>query len=196
MNCLSIDGAQLRYQLRVIARCLSKLKSHERAVIGFDGASVTIEVRETVCFVQAIGTWAGTARVPATLVAALAASPPAGDRIEVAWDRQHLRLGPLKVEAEWIPISTGLQRTPAAPDWLRGIALRYGKSRGELMREGLVPEVTAAERKLAQLIRRTAKSLASIGVSEDDVRKLVLGRLSERFAETSARAEDGPEDRL
>jgi len=192
MDALSIDGAQLRYQLGMIARQLRKLKPHERALLGFDGASLTIEARDTVCFVQAVGTWTGTARAPATLVAALAACPPVGDRIEVVYDGRHLRLGPLKVEADWVPISTTLQRALPAADWVQGIALRYSKPRGQLMREGLVPTVTAAERKLAQLVRRTARSLAPTGVSEDDVRELVECRLAERFTGTcGSKEEDG-----
>lgn len=186
MNCLSVDGPQLRYQLSVIARRLRRLKPLERAQFGFDGVSLTIEARDTVCFVQAVGTWTGTARAPASLVAALAVSPPVGDRVELTCAEGVIRCGPIKVAATWLPISTTLCRMPPADDWLRGITLRHAKSRGELLREGLTDEVAAAERKLEQLADRAAKSLAATGVTRDDVRQLIERRLAERFADRGA----------
>ena len=45
---------------------------------------------------------------------------------------------------------------PATRDWIQALAIRYTRSRGQIIREGLALEVREAERKLDALVARAA----------------------------------------
>jgi len=73
-------------------------------------------------------------------------------------------------------------RWDGSPEWVEAIALKYTLPRGRIFAEGRSSEARAAEKKLAVLIARVAKSLAPFGVTAGDIENLVEHRLEERYA--------------
>ena len=67
-------------------------------------------------------------------------------------------------------------------EWQEALALKYTLPRGRIIAEGRGSEIKAAERRLAAVLRRVAKTLAPMGVSLADVETLVERRLAERYA--------------
>ncbi len=58
---------------------------------------------------------------------------------------------------------------PATRDWIQALAIRYTRSRGQIIREGLALEVREAERKLDALVARAARLPVPLGGPPGDV---------------------------
>ena len=158
------------------------MRATDGAVLGYDGACLTVEAYDQMFMARATGSFPGNAYVNASLVAALVRALPAGDPLVVRCDVARLTVGSMSVGCDWRPMSDVLVRAPTARDWLVSLALPYMMPRARIAAGGLMKEVEAAERKLAQLVARTARSLAPFGVTRDDLRRLVEQRLRERCA--------------
>jgi hypothetical protein len=182
MDCrLAVDRQHLLEGLKLVRRLVRRRHSAGRAVLGFNGRWVTIEVGPVTFFAHAVGTWPGNAVVSAALVQALAAVPPPVDPVVLTCDGEHLRFGALKVACQWQSVSSVALERPPQAEWLEGIALKYTMPRARIIAEGRGSEVKMAERKLIALVRRVAKALAPMGVTVDDVTLLVERRLEERY---------------
>lgn len=186
---LSVDAAHLDRAWRMFGPHIRKVKAYERAILGFDGRYLTIEARNVMTHAQAIGYWPGNASVAASTVAALALAPLPGDRVKVTCDGTSVRFGPVKVGCIWQPISAEALDLASVPDWLRGIAIKFSMSRSAIVRDGLADDVQAAERRLAALVTRAAKTLAPIGITEGELQWFVNACLEHRYA-----PQDGKDD--
>lgn len=159
-----------------------KVRPSQKAILGFDGRFFSMEALDRVIVAKAEGTWPGIAYVSATFVVALARVPLAVDSVVVTCDGERLRLGPLTVSCTWQPVSHTLLKLPAAPDWVEALSLKYRARRSQILTDGYEFDIENAERKLTKLIIRVAKPLAPLGVTEQDIRSLIEGRLAERYA--------------
>lgn len=177
---LYVDRGHVIQGLRAL-RLPRKLKSGARAILGFDGSFLTLEVLDQMFAASATGTWPGNARVSATLIGALRQALPAGDPLVVQCDRERLSFGTLRVDCEWQPVSEELTTMPATEEWVATLALNYSMSRGKLITDGFKKSLDDAERKLTQRLRSAAKSLEPLGVTVEDLRRLVETRLRERY---------------
>lgn len=178
---LSVDRQHVLQGLKLRKKAVRRVHRSDRAILSFDGSYLAVEANEATFAAHAIGVWPGNAIVSATLVDALAAAPPGADPIIVTCDGTHLQFGPLKVACKWQPVSAIVLERPRQPEWIEALALKYTLPRARINAEGRGSEVRAAERKLATLVRRVARSLAPIGVSVADVEALVERRLAERY---------------
>jgi hypothetical protein len=178
---LSVDRGHVLQGLKLLRKPKTMRRRHDAAIVGFDGSFVTVEVAGVMFLARATGTWPGNAVVSDTLFQALAAAPPSGDPIMVTCDGEHLGFGPLKVVCKWQPISSVVLARPRQSEWVEAIALKYTLPRGRIFVAGRSSEVKAAEKKLAALIARVAKSLAPLGVTAADIETLVERRLEERY---------------
>jgi hypothetical protein len=167
------------------ARRYQKLFDNKRgkpkADLAFDGKFLSIEALDNVIVAKAEGVWAGFATVNASLVVALASAPPAGEPVVLACDGEHLRFGPLTVGCTWQSVAHTLLDLPATPDWIEALSFKYRTTRARIIKGGFQSQIQEAEHNLDKLIRRVAKSLAPLGVSDQDIRTLVESRLAERF---------------
>ena len=177
---LSVDRAHLVQGLRRLGKAARKQK-RVRAIIGFDGSYLTVEVGNFAFLAQATGAWPGNAEVAPAVVFALAEVPPIEDPVIVTCDGEHLHFGPIKAECKWQPVSTALLMQPRQAEWHEALALKYTLPRGRIIAEGRGAEIRVAERKLAATVRRVAKALAPMGVTVADVELLVDRRLAERY---------------
>ena len=178
---LSVDRNHLLNGLKRI-QIPRKIRRSQKAILGFDGRFFSIEALNCVIVASAYGMWPGNACVSAQFVCALALGLPAGDPVNVVCDGEHLRLGTLTISCTWQPVSETLLDVPAAPDWIEALSLKYRASRGRILADRLAPEIAKAERKLAAVISKVAKSLAPLGITEKDIQALIDERLVERYA--------------
>ena len=179
---LSVDRGHLIQGLKLVKKTVRRVRRAGPATIGFDGTYLTVEANVVTFLAHAVGAWPGNAIVNDSLVHALAAVPPVDDPVIVTCDGEQLHFGPLKVTCKWQPVSSSLLAVPVQREWIESLALKYTLPRGRIIAQGLGAELNAAERRLATLIRRVAKSLAPLGVTVSDVEALVDRRLAERYA--------------
>jgi hypothetical protein len=177
---LSVDRQHLMQGLQRI-RSTTRPRKHGRATIGFDGGYITVDVGRAAFVAHATGAWPGNAIVAPAIVYALARVPPPDDPVIVTCDGEHIHFGPIRAGCIWQPVSGELLELPQMPAWFEGIALKYTMPRGRIIAEGRGPEVKVAERRLAAVLRRVAKSLAPAGVTLAEVESLVELRLAERY---------------
>lgn len=178
---LSVDRQHVLEGLRRLKTRRRKLARRETAIFGFDGSYLTIESDDTVVLAHAVGAWPGNAYVSPLFVRALAAALPTADPIIATCDGDRLRFGTTAMICKWRPVSDTLLDLPPARDWIQALAIRYTRSRGQIIREGLALEVREAERKLDALVARAAKMLVPLGVPPGDVHDLVERRLETRY---------------
>ena len=179
---LSVDRQHLLQGLRLFGKPSRRIPKDVRAVVGFDGSFLTVDVGEIAFVAHAVGAWPGNAIVAPAVVHALAKVPPPEDPVIVTCDGKHLHIGPIKVACQWQPVSATLLAPSCQAEWQEALALKYTLPRGRIIAEGRGSEVKAAERRLAAVLRRVAKTLAPMGVSLADVETLVERRLAERYA--------------
>jgi len=157
-------------------------------LLGFDGKFFSIEALDRVITAKAEGKWPGLASVSANLIVALAIAPPAGDSIIVTCHKEHLRIASMTMGCTWQSVAHTLLKLPAASDWIEALSLKYRSTRAQILNGGYQRDIQNAERKLDKLIIKVAESLASLGVSEQDIRLLIETRLP---SVTSAKAKHG-----
>jgi hypothetical protein len=116
---------------------------------------------------------------------ALAKFPPEEESVSVQCDGEKLRIGPLTVGCKWQAVSHTLMKLPAVPDWVEALSLKYRASRPQILAEKLDFDIKVAEHKLGLLIKRVARPLAPLGVTQDDIRQLIERRLEERYTGNS-----------
>lgn len=181
---LSIDRGHLLQGLRPFKKVMRRKHITDRAIFGFSGSYLTVDTSEQAFVALAVGVWPGKAIVAASTLFALAKVPPDGNPVILTCDGESLQIGPLKIACRWQPVSAALLALPARVEWIDTLALRYQIPRGRLLAERYGPDLQAAERKLAALIRRVAKALEPLGVTHADIDAIIERRLSERYAGT------------
>lgn len=177
---LKISGYDLRSGLKKI-RFPRKIKPSQKAILAFDGRFFSLEGLDCTVVTNAEGVWPGVAEVGAQVLFALAKFPPVEELVAVHCDGEKVRIGPLTVGCKWQSVSHTLLKLPAAPDWVEALSLKYRASRAQILADKLEFDIEMAERKLRTLIKRVAKSLAPLGVTQDDVRLLIEQRLTARY---------------
>ncbi|MGC2519347.1 MAG: hypothetical protein WA373_09625 [Burkholderiales bacterium] len=154
-----------------------KVRVRERAMLGFDGSFLSIEAIGLVAAMHAEGQWPGVAVIPAEYITTLARVPPKLDPVVLTCDGARVKIETISFPCTWQPVSNILLEMDGAPEWVQALLLKYRRTRGEILANKLQPKIDDAERQLEKLLRRTAKHLAPLGVTIDDLRKLIELRL-------------------
>jgi len=185
---LVVDGGHLRQGLRWYEKT-RKIRAADKALISFDRSFMQVEALDYAFVARADGAWPGTAKVSATVLAALAKAPPTSEDVQVSFGDGKLRIGRLAVTCTWEPVSGVILGAPAASDWIAALSLKYRIPRPQIVLDGLAPKVADAERQLGKLVARCAKSLAPLHVTEADLHEMIERRLIEH-----AQVNRGPDE--
>lgn len=177
---LAVDRRELVSGLRRFIR--AEVWPSQKAVIGFDGRFFSIKAANRVIVAHARGTWPGLAFVRSNAIVAMALAPPDGEPVRVSCDGKRLRFGSFSVVCAWQPISVTLLSLPGVPDWLEALSREYRAPRAQTCIDGGSTDVRVikSEQQLARLVSRAAKTLAALGVTEQDIRSLIESRLAQR----------------
>jgi len=177
---LLVDGHHLREGAKLFDQRF-KVRSGEKATVAFADGFVLVNALDRGFVARATGLWPGIARTSASLWAALARVPPLGDEIPITFVDGRLKVGPMAMEADWLPVSKSLLTLPAAPDWASGLSLKYRIPPPGAAGRGYAGEIATAERKLGELLDRVAKPLLPFGVTADDLHALVHRKLMKHW---------------
>jgi hypothetical protein len=176
---LAVDRRELLSGLRRFIR--ADVWPSQKAAIGFDGRFFSIKAANRVIVAHARGTWPGVAYVRSNAILAIALAPPDGEPVRVSCDGKRLRTGSFSVVCAWQPVSMTLLSLPGVPDWLEALSREYRSGRTQACVQGRTDRrVVKSEQQLASLISNAAKSLAALGITEQDVRSLIESRLARR----------------
>jgi hypothetical protein len=178
---LEVDGNHVRQALRQF-RIPRKYPPSEKASLAFDGQYFSIIMLDCAVAMSAQGSWPGTAEVSAKAMEALLRFPPSGNSLEVVCDGKQVRIGTLQVSCVWRPVSHTLSKLPGAPDWIEALSLKYRATHAQIREARLDERIRKADRQLEKLTSRVAKSLAPLGVTEQEVRDLVEASMARKYA--------------
>ena len=177
---LLVDGQHLREGAKIF-KLRRKVRSSDKATVGFADGYAVISALERGFVARATGLWPGIAQTSAAVWIALGKLPPTGDEIHICYSDGRLKIGNITMHATWLPVSATLLAAPAAPDWVSALSLKYRVPPPEAVALGYTGQIAEAERKLSLLLARTAKSLSALGITEEDLHTLVRRRLMERW---------------
>jgi len=177
---LLVDGHHLREGAKLFDHRF-KVRGGDKATVAFADGYALVNALDRGFVARAAGVWPGIARTSASLWAALASVPPLGDQIQFRFVDGRLKIGPIAMEADWLPVSKSLLSLPGAPDWVSGLSLKYRVPPPGASGRGYAGEIADAERKLGLLLERTVKPLLPFGVTADDLNALVHTKLMARW---------------
>lgn len=181
---LLVDGHHLREGAKLFDSRFKVRGGHHgnsKATVAFANGFVLVNALDRGFVARATGLWPGIARTSASLWVALAKVPVLGDEIRIRFVDGRLKIGPMAMEADWLPVSQSLLTLAGAPDWIGGLALKYRVPPPGAKGRAYAVEIANAERNLSQLIDRAVKPLLPFGVTADDIGALVQRRLKERW---------------
>lgn len=154
-----------------------KRKDPGEAIISMEGEDLSIAAMGVATAMPAAGEWAGEVRVPARFVLMLAVAPPEGDPLTVEVRDGRFRIGSLSIACElsdsWkseIPLPID-----ATPVQILRLRLQYSPHRIE--KAGLSKRVAAEEEKAMSMINKAWKELQPLGVTPEDLKRLVVDTL-------------------
>lgn len=169
----------LLQELRRIKKVLGRASSGD-ALIRFSEGILRVRAAGAEFAIPAQGQWPGEVWVAASWLRALARVPPAGDPLVLHVAKNRIKIGGSSMECHFrapgassVEVSVG----PDLPTLLR-LGLLHGEK--ELANAGLLSSVLGARKELERRIAQAAKILAPYGVSDADVRILVIGKLEPR----------------
>ena len=152
---------------------MSERGSPTEALIYAEEESLTFSTSTVDARVPAEGGWIGVTRMPVKFLAGLAEALPEGDPVVFHVDRDHLRIGTLRLSCRWqTEIGARLLLPPDLG--LAGLLrLYFDAPRALIERSGFAPAVNEASSRLWEMVERVQLTLEDLGVTEDDVREMI-----------------------
>src|SRR5664279_361964 len=118
-----VDGHHLREGAKLFDHRFTVRGGHHgnsKATVAFADGFALVNALDRGFVARATGLWPGIARTSASLWVALAEVPPLGAEIQIRFVDGRLKVGPIAMEADWLPVSKSLLTLPGAPDWITG----------------------------------------------------------------------------
>ncbi len=176
---VSVARHELVEALGRMARLIPQEESAE-ALVSVDEGMLSISVSGVSVSLPVFGTWTGEVRVSARFIRMVGLDPPAGDPLVVEVRDERLYFGttlsaPCVEQDGWkseVPIALNA----TIVDVLR---LHFLYSHERLERAGLAKRVREAESIAVEAIREAATPLEPLGISADDLQRLILRWLAE-----------------
>jgi hypothetical protein len=172
---LEVDRKQLATALRLLTRHVKLAKAGE-AILRFVGGDLVIQIGGARVSARATGRWPGEARLPGSYLLAAAKPLPASDPMPIRVEAKQLYIDRISLPCIWQRSGAAKIEIPidATPQIFRRIAREH--TREAIEASGIAKVLDAAFAKEKVLIQRAAAILAQLGVSEEEVRRLVTTR--------------------
>jgi hypothetical protein len=176
---VSVTRIELVETLGRMARLIPQEETAE-ALLGVDDGMLSISASGVAVSLPAFGTWTGEVRVSARFIRMVGLDPPEGDPLVVEVRDERLFFG-TKLSAPCVEQDAWKSEIPIAlnstvVDMLR---LHFLYSQERLERAGLARRVKEAESVALDAIREAANPLEPLGISADDLQRLILRWLAE-----------------
>lgn len=166
---------ELQRMFRVVRR-----RNAGQALLLYDVDTLLVRVPGTECAIPAIGTWRGEAQISSTWLRAIATLPPEGDPLVVAYHNGRLKIGSSSTSCRWAPVGSAVIEVPLDLTLLDKLRLTQAHTPETLDNSGLAKLVADARSEAGRRIAAAARELAPLGISEMDLRVLMISRLSDR----------------
>lgn len=177
-NMLQVSGAEFKLATKVFTPKRLKLG---QALFAFDDGFLSIESGEATAVMRATGDWHGRATISPEALRALATVPPAGEPIIISYADGHLLIGSLTIPCRWQLVSEAFVCDLENPDLIDLLVLERTIPRAELKATPLGRRIKAAVQRTEQRIQKAMSQLADLGITEDEIRALVEGKLVARM---------------
>ena len=143
------------------------------ALIAFNDGFLSFEVGELVAAVRAEGEWHGRASISAQMLGLFALSPPIEDRVAIVYGGDRLKISTVTMRCDWKQDGAHLIQRVENPGSIDLLAMERTVSRAEIHGTDLGKRITQARRAAESSVNKAAKSLAKLGITEDDLWNLV-----------------------
>lgn len=178
---LTIETADLIAAVRQL-RVGFKGNAQQKARLSYTDGQLEIALQGASVSAPAQGKWRGTAQVAARVLAALVRLPPAGERVEMRYEKGRIRMGRILMTAEGQDIGPQAIDLPLSATMLDYLAVKETRSRAEIIASGLETEVEELEKRADRLIARAAKVLGPLEIGASDLKVLFQAKLRDRVA--------------
>ena len=172
---VKVARAELRDALKQLA-VMIPAEATDDGILAFDDGELVMELPGGSIGVEAKGNWAGRVRFRSEIARTLSRQLPEGDPLEISVRDDRLYFGDR--------FSTGCSlcgpeaysiELPIDPPLWAVLGLRVHHTEEAIEAAGLNERLDDADTEAWELIRRAAKPLAKLGVTRDEVVKLVPG---------------------
>ncbi len=177
-NYIEVDTVEFKLATKVFSRKRLKLG---RVLLAFEAGLLTIESGEVTAVMRATGEWHGRATFSPQIMRALAMVPPVQSPIVIAYTKDHLLIGGMKIICKWNSLSRAFIHNIQNPSILDLLAMERSLPRIEILRTPIGKEIRKAIKLSEQRIMRAAIQLEDLEVTEADLRDIVELRIKRRL---------------
>jgi hypothetical protein len=181
-NILRVSRAEMKRVLHTFRRYSKPSRSMPSVLIAFAEGYVTFEIEGgESSAAHAEGEWHGKAHVPANVLAAIHAVPPAEDPVTLSYSGGKLCIGSLAVGCRWELLSAPLLRRSQQPDVIELLALERTLTRPEILGTDLGKKISQAKRVAGTAITKSANLLEPYGVTRAEIEALLEKRIAQKM---------------
>lgn len=174
---LEVNRAVFLAELARMAKVLGRRKAGD-AVLSFCEGVLKLRIGGAECGIPAEGRWQGEACVSYAWLKAIGKVPPPGDPIVILVSAGRMCIGSSSMTCRWQAPSTSTIDVTLNMGLVEQLRLGMIHSGEELNRSGLAPMVADARNELDKVISKARIPLAQFGVTEAELRLLVIGKLA------------------
>lgn len=173
---LEVPRASFLEELKRLNQVLGR-KRRMDALLRHDAGNLVIRIGGAEAALPAHGHWPGEARISSDWLRSFTKVPPPHDPVVFQVTGGRMRIGGSTVTCHWQAPGAASVEVTLDMDLATINKLRLEHSEEALVQSGLRPAVLATQAEIDRRIKAAARQLAPLGVSESDVRVLVVGKL-------------------
>ena len=177
-NYIKVDAAEFKFATKVFSR---KQLNHGRVLLAYDAGFLTIESGEVTAVMRAKGEWHGRATFSSQIMHALAIVPPVQNPVVIAYKKDHLLIGGMKIICEWHKVSQEFIQKLENPGVLDLLAMERNLPRIDIIGTPLGERIKKAMQLSERRIMKAAVQLKELEITELEIRDLVEMRIEERL---------------
>lgn len=173
---LEVDTQELVRALKDLRIGLKKNTS-QRASLTYAGGLLEIALRGAVVRIDAEGHWRGTTHVAVQPLATLARIPPKNQRLKITYEDGRVKLGTMRLVAEWQDIGPPQLDLPLDAGILDYLALKVHRNPAEITASGLDKQLQRFEEQADKILARAEKALSPLQVTRQELWQMLWEKL-------------------
>jgi hypothetical protein len=170
---LKVNRSELANGLETLRKLVKKPKPNMEAVFSFEDGLLEVYLNGFTVQAHAEGELPGLTRIPGVKAINLSKVLPTDDPLIIALEEERFYIGSLSIPCYWDNVRPRPIEIPndAPLTTLLGVRLQY--SHDDIFASGLLKPVNEAVNKRKMLVKRAANILEPLGVSLEEVERLV-----------------------
>lgn len=176
---LEVDTRELVRTLKDLRIGLKKNTSQKASLTYADGL-LEIALRGASVRIDAEGHWHGTAHVAVQPLATLTRIPPKYERLEILYEAGRVKIGTMRLTAEWQDIGPPQLDLPLDASILDYLALKVHRTPAEITASGLDTQLDRFEEEADKILARAKKALSPLKVTRQELWRMLWEKLRSR----------------